>query len=143
MIVSNTGAPSDAEGDLHAQAESTRVAEREILRLVEKYGRDTVLTAFSEVQDYVERLTRQETRLQNRLADIRAERPALEALYSTLSPDQRQTLARSAQMGGRGMMRGRMMQRRGLMRDGPRGGMLQRGPMGRGTPQPDAPPPPG
>ena len=50
---------SDAEGDLHAQAESTRVAEREILRLVEKYGRDTVVTAFSEVQDYVERLTRQ------------------------------------------------------------------------------------
>ena len=59
MIVSNTRAPSDAEGDLHAQAESTRVAEREILRLVEKYGRDTVVTAFSEVQDYVERLTRQ------------------------------------------------------------------------------------
>ena len=59
MIVSNTRAPSDAEGDLHAQAEATRVAEREILRLVEKYGSDTVVTAFQEVQDYVERLTRQ------------------------------------------------------------------------------------
>ncbi len=46
------------EGDLHAQAEATRVCEREILRLVEKYGRDTVVAAFSEVQDYVERLTR-------------------------------------------------------------------------------------
>lgn len=59
MIVSNTRAPSDAEGDLQAQLEATRVAEREILRLVDKYGRDTILTAFGEVQDYVERLTRQ------------------------------------------------------------------------------------
>lgn len=59
MIVSNTRAPGDAEGDLHAQIEATRIAEREILRLVDKYGRDTVLTAFGEVQDYVERLTRQ------------------------------------------------------------------------------------
>ena len=59
MIVSNTRAPSDAEGDLHAQAEATRVAEREILRLIEKYGGETVITAFSEVQDYVETLTRQ------------------------------------------------------------------------------------
>ena len=59
MIVSNTRAPSDAEGDLHSQVEATRVAEREILRLVGKYGRSTILTAFEEVQDYVERLTRQ------------------------------------------------------------------------------------
>jgi N-methylhydantoinase B len=59
MIVSNTRAPSDAEGDLQAQLEATRVAEQEILRLIDKYGRETILTAFSEVQDYVERLTRQ------------------------------------------------------------------------------------
>jgi N-methylhydantoinase B len=59
MIVSNTRVPADAEGDLHAQASATRVAELEILRLVDKYGIDTVLTAFQEVQDYVERLTRQ------------------------------------------------------------------------------------
>ncbi len=58
MIVSNTRAPSDAEGDLQAQLEATRVAESEILRLVHKYGHDTILTAFREVQDYVERLTR-------------------------------------------------------------------------------------
>jgi N-methylhydantoinase B len=57
-LLSNTRAPADTEGDLHAQAEATRVGEREILRLVEKYGRDTVLTAFDEVQNYVERLTR-------------------------------------------------------------------------------------
>jgi len=58
MIVSNTRAPDDAEGDCMAQVEATAVAEREILRLVAKYGRDTVVTAFGEVQDYVERLTR-------------------------------------------------------------------------------------
>jgi N-methylhydantoinase B len=59
MIVSNTRAPSDSEGDCRSQVEATRVAEQEILRLVAKYGRDTVMTAFSEVQDYVERLARQ------------------------------------------------------------------------------------
>ena len=59
MIASNTRAPSDIIGDLQAQAEATRVCEREILRLVDKYGKETVQTAFREVQDYVERLTRQ------------------------------------------------------------------------------------
>jgi N-methylhydantoinase B len=58
LILSNTRAPEATEGDLQAQAEATRVCEREILRLVDKYGRDTILTAFDEVQDYVERLTR-------------------------------------------------------------------------------------
>lgn len=58
LITSNTRAPDDVEGDLLAQAEATRVAEREILRFVDKYGRETVKTAFAEVQDYVERLTR-------------------------------------------------------------------------------------
>jgi N-methylhydantoinase B len=58
MILSNTRAPVDTEGDLQAQAEATRVCRREILRLVEKYGRETILAAFEEVQDYVERLAR-------------------------------------------------------------------------------------
>jgi N-methylhydantoinase B len=59
MIVSNTRAPEAATGDLHAQLEATRIAEIELLRLVDKYGRETVVTAMEEVQDYVERLTRQ------------------------------------------------------------------------------------
>jgi N-methylhydantoinase B len=59
MIVSNTRAPEIAEGDLHAQISATKVAEVELLRLVDKYGRDTVVTAMQEVQDYVENLTRQ------------------------------------------------------------------------------------
>ncbi len=59
MIVSNTRSPEGNEGDLHSQVEATAVAERELVRLVGKYGLDTVVTAFQEVQDYVERLTRQ------------------------------------------------------------------------------------
>lgn len=59
LILSNSRAPADTEGDLKAQAEATAVCEREILRLVDRYGRQTVLTGMDEVQDYVERLTRQ------------------------------------------------------------------------------------
>lgn len=58
MIVSNTRTPVDCEGDLHAQAEATKVAEREVLRLIERYGKETVKQAFREVQDYVERIVR-------------------------------------------------------------------------------------
>ena len=43
LIASNTRDPASIIGDMHAQAEATRVAEREILRLVDKYGKDTVL----------------------------------------------------------------------------------------------------
>src|SRR5262249_49883395 len=64
LIVSNTRTPEIATGDLHAQAHATRVAEHEILRLVGKYGKDVILTAFDEVQDYVELVTRQ------RVADL-------------------------------------------------------------------------
>ncbi len=58
LIVANTRSPEANMGDMHAQAEATGVCEREILRLVDKYSKDTVLTAFDEVQNYVERLTR-------------------------------------------------------------------------------------
>lgn len=59
MVAANTRDPVSIIGDMHAQAEATRVAEREILRLVNKYGKDTVVTGFKEVQDYVEQVTRQ------------------------------------------------------------------------------------
>lgn len=55
LIVSNTRAPEVALGDLHAQSEATAVCEREVLRLVERYGKDTVVEAMQETQDYVER----------------------------------------------------------------------------------------
>ena len=58
MIASNSRAPGDIVGDCHAQIEATRVAEQELFRLIDKYGRDDVVEAFGNVQDYVERLTR-------------------------------------------------------------------------------------
>jgi len=56
LLVSNTRAPAQAMGDLQAQAEATAVCEREILRLVEKYSKATVVAAMQETQDYVERI---------------------------------------------------------------------------------------
>lgn len=58
MIASNSRSPDDIIGDCHAQIEATRVAESEISRLIDKYGRGTIVAAFGEVQDYVEGLTR-------------------------------------------------------------------------------------
>ncbi len=59
LIAANCRDPASIIGDMQAQAESTRVAEREILRLVGKYGKATVTTGFADVQDYVERAMRQ------------------------------------------------------------------------------------
>ena len=53
LVVSNTRAPEMAMGDLHAQSEATAVCEREILRLVDRYGKQTVVDAMQETQDYV------------------------------------------------------------------------------------------
>ncbi len=59
LIANNTRDPASIIGDIHAQAEATAVCEREILRLVGKYGRETVETGLGAVQDYVERAMRQ------------------------------------------------------------------------------------
>lgn len=58
LIVENTRSPFVSLGDLHAQSEATAVCERELLRLVGRYGKDTVVEAMREVQDYVERIVR-------------------------------------------------------------------------------------
>jgi N-methylhydantoinase B len=58
LLVSNTRAAEDTAGDLEAQTEATRVAERELTRLCERYGTDVVVDAMAETLDYVERLTR-------------------------------------------------------------------------------------
>lgn len=58
LLVSNTRAPQQAMGDLQAQSEATAVCEREVLRLVDKYSKDTVVAAMQETQDYVERIVR-------------------------------------------------------------------------------------
>ncbi|MEM1266303.1 MAG: hydantoinase B/oxoprolinase family protein [Pseudomonadota bacterium] len=59
MIAANTRDPGSIIGDIQSQAQATQVAEREVLRLIEKYGRDQVLQGMREVQDYVERSVRQ------------------------------------------------------------------------------------
>ena len=56
LIASNTRDPASIIGDMQSQAEATRVAERELLRLVGRVRqghRD--LRGFADVQDYVER----------------------------------------------------------------------------------------
>lgn len=58
MMVSNMRVSEERLGDLRAQAEATKVAGDELIRLIHKYGKETVLTAFNEVKDYVERLTK-------------------------------------------------------------------------------------
>ncbi|RFC68943.1 MULTISPECIES: hydantoinase B/oxoprolinase family protein [Mesorhizobium] len=58
MIAANTRDPRSIIGDIHAQAQATNVAERDILRLVKKYGRKTVVDGMAAVQDYVERAMR-------------------------------------------------------------------------------------
>jgi N-methylhydantoinase B len=59
LIASNTRDPASIIGDIHAQAQATQVCEREILRLVGKYGEGTVRQGLGAVQDYVERAMRQ------------------------------------------------------------------------------------
>ncbi|MGB3389914.1 MAG: hydantoinase B/oxoprolinase family protein [Pseudaminobacter sp.] len=59
LIAHNTRAPNDIIGDLQAQSEACRLAEREIQRLCDKYGVETIKKSFAEVQDYVEDMTRQ------------------------------------------------------------------------------------
>ncbi|GAB3131742.1 hydantoinase B/oxoprolinase family protein [Tsukamurella serpentis] len=59
LLVANTRSPEISMGDLHAQSEATGVCEREIHRLVGKYGREIVVEAMDEVQSYVERIVRQ------------------------------------------------------------------------------------
>jgi N-methylhydantoinase B len=62
MIAANTRDPASIIGDIHSQAQATQVAERELQRLVGKYGRAQVLQGMNEVQDYVERAVRQRIR---------------------------------------------------------------------------------
>jgi N-methylhydantoinase B len=59
LIAGNTRDPASIIGDIHAQAQATQVCEREMLRLVDKYGEATVTAGLAAVQDYVERAMRQ------------------------------------------------------------------------------------
>ncbi|WP_129113424.1 hydantoinase B/oxoprolinase family protein [Halegenticoccus tardaugens] len=59
LLVTNMRLSEDRLGDLRAQAQATTIAEERLLELVKKYGVDTVLTAFDESQNYVERIMRE------------------------------------------------------------------------------------
>jgi len=59
MLVKNMRLSEDRLGDMRAQAQATKIAEERVLELVDKYGLDTVLTAFAESQNYVERIMRE------------------------------------------------------------------------------------
>lgn len=54
LIAAQTRDPASIIGDMLAQSEATRTGERNIQRLVSKYGIDTVRQAMIEVQDYAE-----------------------------------------------------------------------------------------
>ena len=99
----------------------------------------------------VERMTREETMLKERLANLDAERPSLEAFYNALSPAQKIAFHPDGMGGGmahpmlRRMMVGMMDRMHGPMDRGPMDhGPMDHGPDHMGPPPPDGPmgPPP-
>jgi N-methylhydantoinase B/oxoprolinase/acetone carboxylase alpha subunit len=64
IILVNVRTPQEREGDIAAQIAANRVGEARLLRMVERYGLDTVKSYASATQDYAERV------LRSTLADI-------------------------------------------------------------------------
>ena len=60
LIKLNVRVPYERMGDMAAQYEAVKFMERRLLEYVDKYGVDTVRTAFEEIMDYSERVFRQE-----------------------------------------------------------------------------------
>lgn len=58
VIVTNMRLPEERVGDLMAQVEAAAVGAKQLGEIVDKYGLETTLTAFEEVQNYVERLAK-------------------------------------------------------------------------------------
>lgn len=91
----------------------------------------------AERANLIDRLGEEEKMLKRRIADIQAERPALEAFYNSLTPAQKAEMTR----GHEARMGGRLRRMAGMMDGGPHGpgmGPGGRPPMEHG---PDAPPP--
>jgi N-methylhydantoinase B len=55
FVLRNVRIPLEAGGDMWAQIAGTKTGERRLLELIEKYGIDTVVSAFNEVMDHSER----------------------------------------------------------------------------------------
>ncbi|WP_121743465.1 hydantoinase B/oxoprolinase family protein [Natronorubrum halophilum] len=62
LLTTNMRLSEDRIGDMRAQTEATRIAEERLIELADKYGVETVLTAFDESKDYVERMMREKIR---------------------------------------------------------------------------------
>jgi len=62
MIERNVRVPDLVIGDLYAQYAACTVGEQEFLKLIDRYGADTVQAYMEELLDYAERLTREEIR---------------------------------------------------------------------------------
>jgi len=62
LILRNVRFPTLLQGDLEAQRAACLIGERQMLRLVERYGRDTVVGGMQALLDYSERLCREEIR---------------------------------------------------------------------------------
>lgn len=61
LIMANIRVPDERRGDLHAQAQTLFSGEQRFLGLVEKYGVETLHTAFEDCWDYAERTMRAHT----------------------------------------------------------------------------------
>jgi len=62
LIEANVRTPKYLHGDLRAQIASLNVGEKRIKEMIMKYGKDTVLNAWRELLDYVERYTKSKIR---------------------------------------------------------------------------------
>ena len=63
LIMANHRTPRNTWGDLNAQIGSLRVAERRVIEMLDRYGRDFIDQAANELMDYSERLLRREIEL--------------------------------------------------------------------------------
>ncbi|HSL00483.1 MAG TPA: hydantoinase B/oxoprolinase family protein [Rubrobacteraceae bacterium] len=62
LLLANVRTPGLRRGDLRAQIAANNIAEERVGELIERRGRETVLTAFEEVVSYAERRTREAIR---------------------------------------------------------------------------------
>ncbi|MBC7343553.1 MAG: hydantoinase B/oxoprolinase family protein [Clostridia bacterium] len=60
LILANVRIPEEREGDIRAQLGAATVGEKRLLRLIEKYGKDTFVQCMDEAINYSERLLQQE-----------------------------------------------------------------------------------
>ena len=62
VIAANVRMPDQTIGDMHAGVAAARTGERRVQQLFERYGKETVSFAMSDLMDYGERLTRAQLR---------------------------------------------------------------------------------